>query len=133
MDTSNGLSNTGTEIIRVDSEILIDMSPTHVEGTFAGYEYVDTTTDLRYMNYNTRTSKLWNAFADQFEEEIKQAYTKLRNAGVYTYENIIKSIWADTDDIIGEIYFNKDAASKYLSQTTSSVSAQILLIIFSYV
>ena len=116
MDTQMGLSNTGTEIIRVDSEILIDMSPTKAEGTFAGSEHIDTTTDLRYMNYNTRTSKLWNAFAEEFKEEIKKAYHQLRRK-VYTYDNIIKTIWADTDDVIGEIYFNKDAVSKYLSQT----------------
>ena len=126
--TQMGLSNTGTEIIRVDSEILMDMSPTQAEGTFAGFSYTDTTTDLRYMNYNTRTSKLWNAFADQFSEEIKKAYVTLRNSGVYTYENIVKTIWADTDDIIGEIYFNKDGASKYLSQTTATNSTYLQML-----
>lgn len=123
-----GLSNTGTEIIRVDSEILVDMSPTKVEGTFAGYEYIDTTTDLRYMNYNTRTSKLWNAFAEEFKEEIKKAYTKLRNSGVYSFENIYSTISADTDEKIGEIYFNKDAASKYLSQTNETDSTYLKML-----
>ena len=128
MDTQMGLSNTGQEIIRVDSEILIDMSPTQVEGTFAGFEYIDTTTDLRYMNYNTRTSKLWNAFAEEFKDEIKKAYVQLRSSGVYSYENIIKTIWADTDDVIGEIYFNKDAASKYLSQVTENDSTYLQML-----
>ena len=126
--TQMGLSNTGTEIIRVDSEILIDMSPTKAEGTFAGFEYTDTTTDLRYMNYNTRTSKLWNAFAEEFKEEIKKAYTKLRNSGVYSFENIYNTIAADTDEKIGEIYFNKDAASKYLSQTNEIDSTYLKML-----
>ena len=128
MDTQMGLSNTGTEIIRVDSEILVDMSPTTVDGTFAGYYHTDTTTDLRYMNYNTRTSKLWNAFAKEFKEEIKSAYTQLRNAKVYDYDNIIRTIWADTDDVIGKVYFNKDASSKYLSQTTPDESTYLQML-----
>ena len=128
MDTQMGLSNTGTEIIRVDSEILKDMSPTRVEGTFADYSYIDTTTDLRYMNYNTRTSKLWNAFAKEFSDEIKKAYTQLRSSGVYSVDNIIKTIWADTDDVIGEIYFNKDGASKYLSQVTDTNSTYLQML-----
>ena len=126
--TQMGLSNTGTEIIRVDSEILIDMSPTKVDGTFAGYYYTDKTTDLRYMNYNTRTSKLWNAFAEEFSDEIKKAYTQLRNAKVYDLDNIFNTICADTDDVIGKIYFNKDAASKYLSQTTPEDSTYLQML-----
>ena len=72
--TQMGLSNTGTEIIRVDSEIIPTLSPTVLDGdkNFIGYSYTDTTTDLRYMNYNTRTSKLWNAFGIEFKEEIKK-------------------------------------------------------------
>jgi hypothetical protein len=134
MDTQMGLSNTGTEIIRVDSEILRDMSPTTAEGTFAGSEHVDTTTDLRYMNYNTRTSKLWNAFAKEFKTEIRDAYIKLRSGSnllktrVYEFDNIYNTIKADTDDVIGEIYFNKDASSKYLSQTTADDSTYLQML-----
>ena len=58
--TQMGLSNTGTEIIRVDSEILADMSPTKVDGTFAGYSYIDTTTDLRYMNVDINKNTIDN-------------------------------------------------------------------------
>ena len=126
--TQMGLSNTGTEIIRVDSEILADMSPTKVDGTFAGYSYIDTTTDLRYMNYNTRTSKLWNTFAKEFKDEIRNAYITLRNAKVYTVDNIFNFVKGNTDDIVGEIYFNKDAASKYLSQTTSANSTYLQML-----
>jgi len=130
MDTQMGLSNTGTEIIRVDSEIIPSLSPTLLDGdkNFIGYSYTDTTTDLRYMNYNTRTSKLWNAFGTEFKEEIKKAYTTLRNAKVYDVDNIFKAISADTDDKIGKIYFNKDAASKYLSQTTASDSTYLQML-----
>ena len=130
MDTQMGLSNTGTEIIRVDSEILPSLSPTLLDGdkNFIGYSYTDTTTDLRYMNYNTRTSKLWNAFGIEFKDEIKKAYTTLRNAKVYDVDNIFNTISADTDEKIGKIYFNKDAASKYLSQTTASDSTYLQML-----
>lgn len=128
--TQMGLSNTGTEIIRVDSEIIPALSPTKLDGdkNFIGYSYSDTTTDLRYMNYNTRTSKLWNAFGTEFKDEIKSAYIKLRNAKVYDLDNIYNTIKADTDDMIGEIYFNKDAASKYLSQTTAENSTYLQML-----
>ena len=128
MDTSMGLSNTGTETIRVDAEILPELSPIEQEGTYAGYEYTDTTTDLRYLSFNTKTSKLWNAFAKEFAKEIKDAYKILRSSGIYTVENILKNAQSITDDMIGEIYFNKDAVSKYLSQTNEQSSEYLKML-----
>ncbi len=128
MDTSMGLSNTGTETIRVDAEILPELSPIETEGTYAGYEYTDTVTDLRYLSFNTKTSKLWNAFAKEFATEIKDAYKVLRNAGIFTVENILRNAQSITDDVIGEIYFNKDAASKYLSQTNDQSSEYLKML-----
>ena len=129
MDTSMGLSNTGTETIRVDAELLPELSPFEVEGgTHSGYYNNDTTTDLRYLSFNTKTSKLWNAFTEEFQTEIKDSYRVLRNAGVFTVDNILKNATSITDDMIGEIYFNKDAASKYLSQTNEKTSEYLKML-----
>ena len=123
-----GLSNTGTETIRVDAEILPELSPIETEGTYAGYEYTDTTTDLRYLSFNTKTSKLWNAFSEEFATEIKDNYKILRNSGIFTVNNILKNAQSITDDMIGEVYFNKDAASKYLSQTNEQTSEYLKML-----
>jgi len=128
MDTSMGLSNTGTESIRVDAEIIPELSPIELFGTHAGYEYTDKTTDLRYLSFNTKTSKLWNAFAKEFANEIKSTYQSLRNAGIYSYENISKNANRMTNEIIGEVYYNKDAGSKYLSQTTDDNSVYLKML-----
>lgn len=120
MDTQMGLSNTGTETIGSDAELLPTISPFRADGTYAGYENSDTTTQNRYLSYNTKTSKLWNNFAIEFEEEIKSAYQQLRSSGVYNVNNIITHMCSMTTDIIGEIYYNKDMASKYLSQVDTS-------------
>ena len=128
MDTEMGLSNTGTETIRVDAEILPELSPFEADGTYAGYAYTDTTTDLRYLSFNTKTSKLWNAFAKEFASEIKAAYQSLRSAGIYSFGNITRNANSMTNDIIGEIYYNKDAGSKYLSQTTDQNSEYLKML-----
>jgi hypothetical protein len=128
MDTEMGLSNTGTETIRVDAEILPELSPIETEGTHAGYEYTDKTTDLRYLSFNTKTSKLWNAFAKEFATEIKTAYQALRNANVYSFKTITDNANIMTNKVIGEIYYNKDAGSKYLSQTTDSNSEYLKML-----
>ena len=69
-----GLSNTGTETIRVDAEIIPELSPFVTDGTYAGYSNNDTITNLRYLSFNTKTSKLWNAFVLNFTDDIKAAY-----------------------------------------------------------
>ena len=128
MDTEMGLSNTGTETIRVDAEILPELSPIDIEGTHAGYEFTDKTTDLRYLSFNTKTSKLWNAFASEFASEIKSTYQSLRSAGIYSFKNITENANRMTNDVIGEIYYNKDAGSKYLSQTTDKNSEYLKML-----
>ena len=122
MDTQLGLSNTGTESIGTDAEIFPDISPTSVTGTYAGYSNNDKVTQNRYLSYNTKTSKLWNNFAKEFSNEIKSAYQQLRSKGIYTVENILNNAKAMTTDVIGEIYYNKDAAAKYLSQVDANSS-----------
>ena len=114
--TQLGLSNTGTETIGTDAELMPEVSPTSVSGTYAGYSNNDTVTQNRYLSYNTKTSKLWNNFAKEFANEIKSAYQQLRSKGIYTVDNIINNAKSMTTDKIGEIYYNKDMASKYLSQ-----------------
>jgi hypothetical protein len=128
MDTEMGLSNTGTETIRVDAEILPELSPVEATGTHAGYEITDKTTDLRYLSFNTKTSKLWNAFAKEFANEIKTTYQSLRSAGIYSFKNITDNANGMTNKIIGEVYYNKDAGSKYLSQTTDQNSEYLKML-----
>lgn len=123
-----GLSNTGTETIRVDAEIIPELSPFVTDGTYAGYSNNDTITDLRYLSFNTKTSKLWNAFVLNFTDDIKAAYRLLRSSGVYSVASIMKNALALTSDQIGEIYYNKDAASKYLSQTNESNSEYLKML-----
>ena len=120
--TQLGLSNTGTETIGTDAELMPEVSPTSVSGTYAGYSNNDTVTQNRYLSYNTKTSKLWNNFAKEFANEIKSAYQQLRSKGIYTVDNIINNAKSMTIDEIGEIYYNKDMASKYLSQVNSTSS-----------
>lgn len=128
MDTQMGLSNTGTETIGVDAEIVPALSPTKATGTYAGVTNSDTVTQNRYLSYNTKTSKLWNNFAKEFKSEIAETYKTLRNKGIYTVNNIMKFVNSMTSDVIGEIYFNKDAGAKYLSQTTESNSEYLKML-----
>ena len=123
MDTSMGLSNTGSEIIRSDAEIIPALSPTKAEGhTWAKYSNSNTDGEDRYLMFNTKTSRLWNAFADVYADLISTTYIQLRNAGVYSIDNILKTVNGMTTDVIGEVYYNKDAASKYLALTTETTS-----------
>ncbi len=123
MDTSVGLSNTGSEIIRSDAELIPSLSPTQASGhVWAGYSNSNNITEDRYLMFNTKTSRLWNAFADVYAENIANTYIQLRNAGVYNPDNIMSTIDAMTTDVIGEIYYNKDAGSKYLQLTTETSS-----------
>lgn len=128
MDTSMGLSNTGTETISVDAEILPELSPTEATGTYASYMNSDTITQNRYLSFNTKTSKMWNNFAKEFASEIASAYQALRSSGVYTVDNIVSHAMSMTIDQIGEVYYNKDASSKYLSQTTKDNSEYLKML-----
>ena len=123
-----GLSNTGTETISVDAELLPEISPFETTGTYAGYSNSDTVTELRYLSFNTKTSKLWNTFAKEFKNEIKETYKLLRNAGIYNVSNIMENALSMTNAKIGEIYYNKDAGSKYLSQTTEENSEYLKML-----
>ncbi len=122
MDTQMGLSNTGTETIESHAELIPEISPTMTEGILTNISNSDTETELRYMSFNTKTSLLWNNFAKEFKNEIKNTYIQLRSNGVYSVENITSKIFAMTIDKIGEIYYNKDAGSKYLAVTTAKGS-----------
>ena len=118
MDTQCGLSNTGTETIGVDAEMIPSLSPTAATGTFAAYTSNDLT-ELRYASYNTKTSKFWNTFGREYANEIKSAYQNLRKS-VYDLDYIMEYYGARTTELIGEIYYNKDMAAKYLTQTNST-------------
>lgn len=118
MDTQCGLSNTGTETIGVDAEMIPALSPTSATGTFAAYT-TNELTELRYASYNTKTSKFWNTFGQEYASEIKSAYQNLRKT-VYDIDYIMEYYKARTTELIGEIYYNKDMAAKYLTQTSAT-------------
>lgn len=117
LDTMAGLNNTGIEMIDPDAELHERLSPYQNYNTttvVTGYsENISPVANLRYEAYNTRTSKFWLAFATSFATEIKAMYQDLRNNGVYTIENIMEKFKAKTSDIIGEVYYNRDMATKF--------------------
>lgn len=115
MDTQVGLSNTGTETINPDAELNPLMAPTQATGTFADYT-TNSVTELRYASYNTKTSRFWNSFGVAYKNEISAAYQNCRKT-VYRMEYMLDYYRERTVDIIGEIYYNKDSASKYFTQT----------------
>ena len=129
MDTEMGLSNVGSEIIRPDAEIIPELSPTLATGhTWASYSNSTTDGEDRYLMFNTKTSRLWNAFAKVYASNIADTYIQLRSTKVYTVENILKSVDRWTVDMIGEVYYNKDAASKYLLLTTETSSEYLSML-----
>lgn len=118
MDTQVGLSNTGTETINPDAELIPLLSPTTATGTFAEYTS-NSVTELRYASYNTKTSRFWNSFGTVFAEDIKATYQSLRKT-LYDIDAIMTTYKSLTSDIIGQRYYNKDMAAKYFTQTNSS-------------
>lgn len=130
MDTQMGLNNSGVDVILPSAEINSSMSNESITGSFANVAWIKSglpTKDgdndipynpnnhLRFSQYNTRTSKLWNAFATHFYDEITKAYAALRTAKIYDVDYICTLVESYTSDVIGETFYNKDAASKYLN------------------
>ena len=130
MDTQMGLDNSGFDIKSPAAELNLELCPAYIsrnqksEGEFGKpHEYAPTwasTTShnhIRFDSYNTSESKLWKTFGKVFREEIAQAYRSLRStsANVYTVEGICDYIDNMTTSVIGEKFYNKDAAIKYLS------------------
>lgn len=117
LDTMAGLNNTGIEMIDPDAELHPILSPyLNYNTTAIATGYSDNTSpiaNLRYDAYNTRTSKFWIAFATSFATEIKAMYKNLRDSGVYTIEHIMQKFLSKTSDIIGEVYYNRDMATKF--------------------
>lgn len=70
---------------------------------------------IRFTQYNTKTSQLWNAFSKYFDIEIQNAYHYLRRNNIYEFYNITDLVEGLTTEIIGEKFYNKDASSKYLN------------------
>ena len=123
MDTSMGLTNSGEEKIRVDAELIASLSPTKASGhEMAKISNSNTDGADRYLMFNTKTSRLWNAFAEVYAGTIADTYKQLRLDKIYTYEYITSEIDKMTIDEIGEVYYNKDAGSKYLKLTNDSTS-----------
>ena len=117
LDSQAGLDNTGFEIIKEDAELIEDLSPfKNINNTPIAGKYFDNiaaNAKERYLSYNTRTSKFWIAFATAFRTEINALYGKIRNYGIYSIENISTKYLANTSDIIGEAYYNRDMTTKF--------------------
>lgn len=120
MDTQVGLDNSGEDRIHISAEINAALSPTGITGTYSSQAAASNmTTDSlhsRYADYNTPNSKFWNAFGTYFRNEIVTIYGELRK-NIYTSDWICDIANSMTSDIIGESFFNKDAAAKYMTQT----------------
>lgn len=133
MDTQMGLNNSGVDEILASAEINSTMSRETITGDYKhnaaiisglddehGNPY-DSSNHLRFTQYNTKTSKLWNAFSKHYSSEIQSAYHFLRNKGIYSVDNICNMVEGLTSNVIGEKFYNMDASSKYLN--TMSVNA----------
>jgi len=124
MDTQMGETNTGSDSITVSAEINPDISPKGILGSKAANASVSNTNDNnhhRYSTYNTRLSKLWTLFAKYFKTDILACYSTLRSSGIYNADYIFNKVSSLTSDIIGEKFYNKDAAAKYLTQTKEKI------------
>ena len=121
MDTQVCLDNSGEDRINVSAEINVALSPTGISGTYSAQAAASNMeTDhshTRYTDYNTPNSKFWNAFGTFFKTEIVAVYSELRKE-IYTTNWLCDKANSLTSDIIGETFFNKDAAAKYMTQTS---------------
>ena len=126
MDTQMGLNNSGVDEILTSVEINSSMSNEKITGNFANNieitsglphngEKYDPNSHLRFKQYNTKSSKLWNSFAEYFAEEIQATYHYLRSKKIYDSEEIFKHVEDLTTNVIGERFYNMDASSKYLN------------------
>lgn len=117
LDTMAGLNNTGYELVDPDAELNPILSPFRLYnatgGTAAYSEDVSTEAGSRYLAYNTRNSKFWIAFAKSFKSEIENLYTVLRDGDIYSIDYITRFFKSMTSDIIGEVYYNRDMATKF--------------------
>ena len=117
LDTMAGLDNTGFEVIDPDAELIRELSPFLIYNNTTGQasysEDIGDKANIRYRAYNTRTSKFWIAFATSFKTEIQALYKQLRDEKVYDINNIITKFVGKTSDIIGEVYYNRDMATKF--------------------
>lgn len=117
LDTMAGLNNTGYELVDPDAELNSALSPYRIfnasSGTAAYSENVAPDANARYEAYNTRNSKFWMAFAKSYAAELKSLYGVLRDGDIYDIEHIMTFFKSMTSDIIGEVYYNRDMATKF--------------------
>ena len=131
MDTQMGETNTGIDSIPPSAEVNVSISPTSTTGNLASkVEVSNGATDAnheRYSTFNTTQSKLWMAFGRYYATDIQGCYAKLRDAGVYSVDNVCSFVEAMTSDVLGETFYNKDAAAKYLSQIKYTDDSQTII------
>lgn len=133
MDTQMGQNNSGDDVIHTSAELNVALSPTGITGNLSNQTFVSNmATDSshnRYIDYNTPNSKLWIAFGKYFRQEIVATYTYLRDNRIYDVDTIVDYVNSLTTDIIGQSFYNKDAAAKYLSQTYYSTANGVTSIV----
>lgn len=140
MDTQMGLDNSGNDIKSPASELNIDTCTANISGSGITQEgefgvandavlnWHETTskTHPRFSAYNTSESRLWKAFGKFFSKEIAETYRALRTKGVYSVDAICQYIDDKTSNVIGEKFYNKDAAMKYLSYTSRDSNENLI-------
>ena len=119
MDSQMGLNNQGEDKVLTSAEVTVLLSPNPLEKQTK-------TRHRRFVNqYAVTFSKLWLLFAYVYKSEIRQKYLDLRST-VYDIDYIKSIIEPFTTDVIGECYYNCDAAAKYLFTTGGSEQWQML-------
>lgn len=128
MDTQMGLDNAGIDQKPASAELNLDICPAVISGsavtagvfgvensTVPTWDATTSRTHSRFSAYNTSESRLWKAFGKHYSEEIADTYKKLRENGCYSVENICSYVDSMTCNVLGEKFYNKDAAIKYFS------------------
>ena len=134
MDTQMGLDNSGFDTILPSVEINSTMASDSIIGNkteLAKVRTNDNSNHIRFRQFNTRNSHLWNSFAKYYDKEIQDAYKYFRDKGIYKVSSICAFAEELTTNIIGETFYNKDAVKKYLNtmtvdKTTGAVDTQYL-------
>ena len=115
MDTQMGETNTGEDKI-IPSAELPGLSPVNYSGsitssTRGGAD--DDNNHQRFKEFNVSGNRLWTLFGTVFAEQVVTKYTDLR-ASLYTVDETVDFVNSVTSDVFGELFYNRDAASKYL-------------------
>jgi len=127
MDTQMGLNNSGEDKIPEIVELNQVLSPYSFTGELVNAGYIQASNIISNWNtvvanqhsnryqYNTSNSNLWKTFGTVYRDEIATIYKALRRQGIYSVDAICNYVDKMTSNVIGERFYNRDAAAKYLN------------------